>query len=127
MSPSREAELNDLVEELRAEREHWLRELEARQGVAHAISEHLAEPEDVAALGAAQRDTDRLEPMLERAARRVDAIQRALERAVQGQLTVCESCGGPIALERLRALPQTTLCVDCARARERELHPAREE
>src|SRR5262245_22374845 len=63
MGPEREAELNDLVEELRAEREHWLRELETRQSLAHALSEHLVEPDDVAALGAAQRDTDRLEPM----------------------------------------------------------------
>ncbi len=125
MSPEREAELNDLVEELRAEREHWLHELEKRQNLAHALAEDLVEPEDVATLGAAQRDADRLEPMLERAARRVDAIQHALERAVQGRLMVCESCGGPIALERLRALPQTTLCVNCARERER--HPVDEE
>jgi RNA polymerase-binding transcription factor DksA len=124
MHADREAELNDLVEELRAERAHWLGELEKHQSLAHALSEHLAEPEDVVAIGAAQRDADELEPILERAARRVDAIQRALERAVQGRLSVCDSCGRPIALERLRALPETTLCVDCARAR--ELHPVGE-
>ena len=112
------AELNAFVEELRAERTYWLEQLERRQHLAHELSEELAEPEDVAGQGAAQRDTDRIEPMAERAARRVDAIQHALERALQGRLTECESCGRSIALERLRAVPDTTLCVSCARERE---------
>jgi CBS domain-containing protein/RNA polymerase-binding transcription factor DksA len=52
------------------------------------------------------------------AARRLAAIDRALDHAAQGRLSRCERCGGPISLPRLRALPGTTLCIDCARAAE---------
>jgi RNA polymerase-binding transcription factor DksA len=53
------------------------------------------------------------------AIRRLRAIDHALERAHAGRLEVCDGCGGRIPLPRLRALPGTTLCIDCARARER--------
>ena len=52
------------------------------------------------------------------AARRLAAIDRALDHARQGRLSVCDSCGGPISLPRLRALPGTTVCIDCARRAE---------
>jgi DnaK suppressor protein len=26
---------------------------------------------------------------------------------------VCESCGGPIGVDRLKARPVTTLCIEC--------------
>jgi DnaK suppressor protein len=40
-------------------------------------------------------------------------IQDALERLQRGVLGVCESCEGPIALERLRRLPHARRCIDC--------------
>jgi CBS domain-containing protein/RNA polymerase-binding transcription factor DksA len=52
------------------------------------------------------------------AARRLAALDRALDHARQGRLSVCDGCGGAISLPRLRALPGTTLCIDCARAAE---------
>jgi DnaK suppressor protein len=113
------AEVRAFIEELRAERAGLLDQLEKRSGLAHSLSEGLSEPEDDAAVGAAQRDTDRLEPMLERAARRIDAIQRVLERAVRGRLGACDRCGGAIGIERLRAVPETAHCVGCARELER--------
>jgi CBS domain-containing protein/RNA polymerase-binding transcription factor DksA len=50
--------------------------------------------------------------------RRLAAIDRALDHARQGRLSVCDDCGGAISLPRLRALPGTTLCIDCARRAE---------
>ena len=52
------------------------------------------------------------------AAKRLRDLEHALQRAEEGSLEICEVCGGPIAPGRLRVLPGTTLCVDCARARE---------
>jgi RNA polymerase-binding transcription factor DksA len=42
------------------------------------------------------------------------ALEHALQRVDDGTALICESCGGPIALERLLALPMTRLCVTCA-------------
>jgi DnaK suppressor protein len=39
---------------------------------------------------------------------------RALERIDAGTYGVCESCGKAIPVERLEALPYSTLCVECA-------------
>jgi len=43
-----------------------------------------------------------------------------LERLQKGTYGICESCGSPIPLERLRALPHATLCVPCKRREESE-------
>jgi CBS domain-containing protein/RNA polymerase-binding transcription factor DksA len=52
------------------------------------------------------------------AARRLAALDRALDHARQGRLGRCDTCGGSISLPRLRALPGTTLCIGCARVAE---------
>jgi CBS domain-containing protein len=63
-----------------------------------------------------------LESLVERASRRLRALDRALEHAEQGRFGRCERCRGRIPATRLKALPETTLCVRCARtmARARE-------
>jgi RNA polymerase-binding transcription factor DksA len=62
------------------------------------------------------RVTEALDDM---AIRRLQALDRALERAEQGQLEICDDCGGKIALARLHALPAVAVCIECARARDR--------
>jgi DnaK suppressor protein len=52
--------------------------------------------------------------------RELSQIEKALERMKGGQYGVCEVCGGKIKLERLKALPYATLCIDCQREMERE-------
>jgi RNA polymerase-binding transcription factor DksA/ribosome-associated translation inhibitor RaiA len=42
----------------------------------------------------------------------IDAVRRALVRLAQGTYGRCEACGGPIAGERLAAVPATRLCLD---------------
>jgi DnaK suppressor protein len=46
---------------------------------------------------------------------RIAELEHALERLEEGSYGICESCGKPIDLERLEALPQTELCIECAR------------
>ena len=42
--------------------------------------------------------------------------ERALEKLDEGTYGTCDRCGGPIAEKRLRALPDSVLCVGCAAA-----------
>ena len=43
----------------------------------------------------------------------ITKIEEALKRIDDGSYGLCESCGGPIGLDRLKARPVTTLCIDC--------------
>lgn len=47
------------------------------------------------------------------------AVDAALARVDQGTYGLCESCGKPIAPERLEALPSAALCIDCQRTARR--------
>ena len=40
-------------------------------------------------------------------------IQQALQRLDAGEFGICEECGEEIAMERLKARPVTTLCIEC--------------
>lgn len=46
-------------------------------------------------------------------------IDAALKRIEESTYGICTNCGKQIAIERLEALPWATLCIDCARDRER--------
>ena len=47
-------------------------------------------------------------------------IQKAIEKIDQGDFGNCEECGEEISLKRLEARPETTLCIRCKEAQERE-------
>ena len=40
-------------------------------------------------------------------------IEHALDKFDKGTYGLCDNCGQPIAAERLEALPQATLCLNC--------------
>ena len=42
-------------------------------------------------------------------------IQRALQRLEKGDYESCSSCGEAIGEQRLQAIPETELCISCAR------------
>ncbi len=44
-----------------------------------------------------------------------EKLERALAKLEEGTYGHCDNCGGPIALRRLEAAPESTLCIDCAR------------
>lgn len=56
---------------------------------------------------------------LEEARRRLNRLQFALTRIDSETFGICESCEEPIAIERLKIMPETTLCVSCANERGR--------
>lgn len=90
----RQSFLNDL-EELRAR----AAELEAELDAAPS-GEHDSRFEIEYQLGSIKSDIADLETAIS-----------SLERGSYGD---CVECGNPIAVERLEALPETTLCVSCA-------------
>lgn len=113
---SQRSELDLLVAEMRRERETLAAQLDGYHARERELSADLREePRD-----APDRGEDLVELGLTRALddltiRRFRALDHALDRAAQGRLGVCERCGGPIPVARLRALPGTTSCVACAR------------
>ena len=49
----------------------------------------------------------------------LDKIEKALVKLDDGSFGVCESCGEEIAVKRLEARPETTLCIQCKEEQER--------
>jgi RNA polymerase-binding protein DksA len=56
--------------------------------------------------------------VLERRARELQQVARALEDLDAGRYGTCEECGGRIPEARLRVMPFATHCVRCQAARE---------
>jgi DnaK suppressor protein len=56
--------------------------------------------------------------LLEQLRERMESIERALSRSDQGIYGVCARCGQEIHPDRLAVLPDTKLCIRCARAGE---------
>jgi DnaK suppressor protein len=47
-------------------------------------------------------------------------IDLALQKIEEGTFGVCESCGEPIAVKRLQARPETTMCIRCKEEQEQQ-------
>jgi len=52
--------------------------------------------------------------LLDQARRRLADVDAALAHRESGDYGICETCGRPIAPERLAARPATRTCIDCA-------------
>ncbi len=61
--------------------------------------------------------------LIEAESRELSAINEAIGRIKVGDYGNCESCGKPIPLTRLRAIPYTTDCIDCRRKAEARSTP----
>jgi DnaK suppressor protein len=55
-----------------------------------------------------------LEPVSEVVRRELAEIDAALLRIEAGCFGRCQNCGGPMGLQRLRALPEARYCVACS-------------
>lgn len=117
-------EQEPLVAALQREREAIAARLDRLHAEERELSADLHDtPQDLPGRGAEQSAVNVLERLDEISARRLEALDRALDHAAQGRLGVCDGCGGPIPPARLRALPGTTTCIACARAAEAEPEP----
>ena len=71
----------------------------------------------------ADRGTDSFEQdvrlaRMESAGDEISDIDEALRRLHDGTYGLCEDCGRPLPLERLRAIPYARLCIPCKRSEE---------
>ncbi len=100
-------------------REEQQRILEQLRQLGDAGRKHSAEahdqPADQVERGSILREVELDEQLARLAAQRLRALEHALDRAASGQLGTCEACSRVIPLARLRALPGTSLCIECAR------------
>jgi RNA polymerase-binding protein DksA len=61
-----------------------------------------------------------LEGVYTEAARELLQVNHALQRIKQGDYGECEECGDEINKKRLKIMPYTTLCIECAQSLEYE-------
>jgi hypothetical protein len=54
------------------------------------------------------------EPPPEPVRRELSAIDEALRRISEGRYGTCLACGGPLGLQRMRAIPEARFCLGCS-------------
>ncbi len=59
-------------------------------------------------------DCEAPDPIAEGARRELAEIEAALSRIAEGSYGTCQSCGGPMGLQRLRAIPEARYCIACS-------------
>ncbi len=72
--------------------------------------ENFPDPTDRATLEA---DRNFMLRIRDRENKLIKKIRKALERIEDGTFGICESCGEEIGMERLKARPVTTQCIEC--------------
>ncbi len=77
--------------------------------------ENLPDPTDRATM---EWDQNFMLRIRDRERKLISKIRKALERIDDGSYGICDGCGEEIGLERLKARPVTTLCIECKTAQE---------
>jgi DnaK suppressor protein len=101
--------LNQRVDELRSEAEKTVEGMD-EEG-------NFPDPSDRATMEADRNSVLRIR---DRERKLLFKIQEALQRLDNGEFGICEQCGEQIGIERLKARPVTTLCIDCKAIQEVE-------
>lgn len=112
---------SQLIEELTAQlyrqRSSLLQSPAAESGQATTTDDRESELEESAQIDRMNRLRYQLD---ERGHTMVRAIEAALERVAAGTYGKCKKCEEEILPARLKALPTTTLCIDCAESVEKK-------
>ena len=100
------------------ERSSKLSALGRLQGTLEEINEsRAAEYEEEVTLS---DDKEYLSKLIEQDARGLEAINKSLEKILDGSYGKCENCGEEINRDRLEAIPMTVLCMDCKQLQEKQ-------
>ncbi len=75
-----------------------------------APKENFPDPTDRASL---ESDRNFMLRIRDRESKLIKKIKKALGRIENGTFGICEACGEDISIERLKARPVTTQCIDC--------------
>jgi DnaK suppressor protein len=54
------------------------------------------------------------EPVAEATRRELEEIEDALRRIEAGSYGTCIACGGPMGMQRIRAIPEARFCLSCS-------------
>ncbi len=79
------------------------------------MEDNFPDPTDRASL---ESDRNFMLRIRDRERKLIIKIREALQRIEDGSFGICEACGDDISIERLKARPVTTLCIDCKRRQE---------
>jgi DnaK suppressor protein len=99
--------LNQRIAELRSEAGKAVETMDA--------DETFPDPADRATM---ESNRNSMLRMRDRERKLIFKIQEALERLDAGEYGICEECGEEIGIERLKARPVTTLCIQCKSSQE---------
>jgi RNA polymerase-binding protein DksA len=104
--------LDEIRDDLLAKRE----ELTARQARVAKHTRHRESPlsQDFAEQAVELENGETLVALDQEIADEIARINRAVLRIDDGTYASCEECGEAISEARLKALPYSTLCIDCA-------------
>lgn len=103
-----------LLKELRRERDAVAKELARLAEGDRKRTDERREPGDRADIATLRSDEQLAEALEAAKARRLQALDHALDRAAHGRFGICDHCGERIPVARLRALPGSTACIRCA-------------
>ena len=106
--------MNQWVQELRAEAGKTVEDMDE--------DENFPDPTDRASLESNRNSVLRIR---DRERKLIFKIEEALKRLDEGEFGICEECGEEIGIERLKARPVTTLCIECKSSQEVEEKKAR--
>ncbi len=107
-----------MVEEQSEKAKELQHELEELHGQISTLEEALEKKPDYG-MGKGDPAITRWEldqAMLDDLERRAASLEKQLSRVSQGTYGLCEQCGEPIDPNRLAVLPDTNLCINCARS-----------
>jgi DnaK suppressor protein len=94
--------LSQKIEELRSEAGKTVEGMDAEA--------NFPDPSDRATMEADRNSVLRIR---DRERKLIFKIQEALQRLEAGEFGICEQCGDEIGIDRLKARPVTTLCIEC--------------
>ena len=101
--------LNQRMQELRSEAGKTMDDMDE--------DENFPDPTDRASMESNRNSVLRIR---DRERKLIFKIEEALRRLDDGEYGVCEECGEAIGVERLKARPVTTLCIECKSSQEIE-------
>ena len=99
--------LNQRIQELRSEAGKTVDDMDG--------DETFPDPTDRAS---AESNRDSVLRIRDRERKLIFKIEEALRRLDDGEYGICEECGEKIGIERLKARPVTTLCIECKSSQE---------
>lgn len=126
-----ETKLNHFKKRLLAEREHFEEEVRAssrynmEEALTDSVQELSAYDNHPADLGSETFEREKDLALWNNTNEILQRISEALDHMDKGKYGICEDCGREIDLERLEALPYTTLCIKCQH-QEEDNHQSRE-